>query len=138
MDDRQAFKFAFLSRCLEDGLSPEESLLRAKTANDRFTKVAEIPFLSEAGVAAKGIANAAKSTLGYAVPMALMAPPLAGGAAAYVLNKATDADDVDTADIKRRELADAYMRMATQLSRQKALRDYKAQRQAPRQRPGVF
>ena len=41
LDERQAFKFGFLLRCADEGLSPEELDDRIKQANERVTVINE-------------------------------------------------------------------------------------------------
>lgn len=118
MQPREAFKIGFLARCVEEGLSPEETHARAKTAADCFAKQA-------------GLKDTVDAVKGVGVPLALLAagaPILTGGGAAYFVNKATDTDATDVQEIKDKELADTYRRMADQLRRQRKLRDYKSER----------
>lgn len=135
MDSRQAFKFAFIARCIEQKLTASETLQRAKSACDQFEKNANDTLDAVAGAITKPV-NAVVEAGRAILPYAMMAPPLFGGAAAYTLNRATDSDEIDVEDVKRRELADTYSRMSAQLNRQHELRQFKRQRQSGRsQRP---
>ena len=130
MDAREAFKFAFLARQRAAGHSLEETLQTVKTACNKLEKVG----FSDVGSAASGAADVAKTVTAPVRSNKLWytlgaAPLLLGGTAAYGLNKLTDADATDVADVKRRELAETYNRMAQQLQRQRERREYKAKRQ---------
>jgi len=129
---QEAFKLGFLARCVEEGLSPEQTHNLAKQAADCFSKQAFIDFFRNP---LKATTDTAKSTIDLVkstVPLAMMglaAPPAIGGLAAYLSNKATDVDD-DAAveDVKKQELIDTYRRMSQQLNRQQQLRQYKKDR----------
>lgn len=116
LNEREAFKVGFLARCAEAGMGRDEILAAVKEAGD---KVAGL--LGGAGSAASSLAG---STLSLAVPAALLAPPLLGGAAGAGLARATDIDDTDVAEIKDHEIIDAYKAEAERQRRQKAVRDY--------------
>lgn len=119
MHPREAFKIGFLARCVEEGLSPDETRALAKSASDCFAKQAF------------GLNDTVKAIKSVTIPGALAlagAPILAGGGAAYFANQATDTDATDIEEIKKKELVDTYRRMADQLRRQRKLRDYKAER----------
>lgn len=125
---QEAFKLGFLARCVEEGLSPEQTHNLAKQAS-------LIPFGDFIGNPAKATVETGKSMVDLAksgVPLAMLglaAPPAIGGLAAYMANKATDVDDAAAMeDVKKQELIDNYRRMAEQLNRQQQLRQYKQQR----------
>lgn len=134
---QEAFKLGFLARCVEEGLSPEQTHNLAKQAADCFNKSASLPipfgdFLSNPFKATidtgKSTVDLAKSTIPLAM-LGLAAPPAIGGLAAYMSNKATDVDDAAAVeDVKKQELIDTYKRMAQQLNRQQQLRQYKQDR----------
>jgi hypothetical protein len=120
---REAFKIGFLTRCVEDGLTPTQTLRAVKSATDLFEKRAFLGTILGQGLdAVKGVAGGMAH---YGVPLALAAPPIAGGLAGYGLAKATDVDDTDVDAIKNRELVDEYKRQAARLHRQRKVRDYR-------------
>lgn len=132
MRPQEAFKLGFLARCVEEGLSPEQTHALAKQAADCFTKQAFLDFLNNP---AKATVDTGKSTVDLlkgSIPLALAAaavPPAVGGLAAYMANSATDVDDNSAVeDVKKQELIDNYKRMAEQLNRQSQLRQYKQER----------
>ena len=112
---REAFKFGFLARCVHDGLSVTQMHGRIKTAAD---------LLKKAGGPIDTPWDIAKTVAGYAIPAALIAPPVVGGLAGYGLARGTDINDTDVADIRHHELLDEYNRQTDRLKRQKAIRDY--------------
>ena len=119
MHPREAFKIGFYARCVEEGLSPEDTRALVKSASDCFEKRAG--GLKDLFDTAKGI--------GYpALGLAMAAPIALGGGAAYFTNKATDTDATDIEEIKQKELLETYRRMAEQMQRQRKMRDYKAER----------
>ena len=113
MEPREAFKIGFMSRCVEEGLSQE--------------KTAELMEKAASGWAS-GMVDAGKAVLYPAAALALAAPPTLGGLAAYFKNKTMDSDTDDVEEIKQKEKADSYRRMADQLRRAKALRGRKSGR----------
>ena len=122
---REAFKVGFLARCAEEGLSADQIADRVKFALDKFAGL-----LDTVTGSASNLGSAALST---GLPLALLAPVALGGIAGYGLSRATDIDDTDVDEIKNQELLDTYAQQTAKLKRQKAVRDYKAGLQAPRQ-----
>ena len=122
---KEAFKVGFLTRCVEDGLTPDQMLSRAKLAMDMFEKQAFIGSLLNKGVESGAGALGSLGRMGMLG--AVVAPPVLGGMAGYGLAKATDVDDTDVDAIKNRELVEEYRRQAAKLHRQKQVRDYKQQ-----------
>jgi hypothetical protein len=131
MTPQEAFKLGFLARCVEGGLSDEQTNALAKRAAD---------LVGEQEKSAEGIADAVGKTIGGVMEaggkavyplaaLALATPPALGGLAAYFKNQATDIDEDDVESVKKQELIAQYKRMADQLRRQKQLRDYKQERQ---------
>lgn len=122
LTNREAFKVGFLARCVEARMTPEQMLSQVKQAQVLLTKHAFLDSI------ANGVAGMGKSLASYAIPAALIAPPVLGGLAGYGLAKATDVDDTDVDEIKNREVIDEYKRQAAKLQRQRAVRDYQLQR----------
>lgn len=143
MQTKEAFKLGFLTRCVEEGLSPEQTHALAKMAAEQLEKRSGLPFAATAMSALdwlskqspiksttdayKGVVDSASATLPL-VAAGLAVPPAIGGLAAYLHNRSTDVDATDIGQVKQKELADTYRRMADQLNRQKQLRDYKQER----------
>lgn len=127
----EAFKCGFLSRCIEDRLTPEQTAASVKRACD---------FMEKQGVLDKlvgGAMDVGKDALGLTarlgIPAAVLAPWVLGGAGGYGLAKAVDIDDNDVDEIKNREVVDEYNRQAEKLERQKAVRDFlRARQKTPR------
>ena len=129
MQVHEAFKLGFLSRCVEEGMNPEQTHGLSKMAASLFEKQALINLPSPAGEVRNAI-----GTLGDMAPYlaaGLAIPPALGGLAAYFANQATDTESSQGVDnIKRQELQETYERMAGQLQRQKERQDYKAKRKS--------
>lgn len=124
LDAQQAFKVGFLTRCVQDGLNPEQMLERVKQAQDMLEKRAFLgSLLNLGGSVGKGLAS-------YGIPAALAAPPILGGLGGYALAKATDVDDTDVEEIKNRELVAEYQRQAERLRHQNDARKYKSEKPA--------
>lgn len=124
---REAFKYGFLGRCVEEGMSLPEAHQQVKLAID---KMAGLSFMIEkpmgAGVdAVKGLGKAVWSA---GIPAALAIPPVLGGLAGYGLARATDINDKDEKEVKSDELKDEYARQTELLLRTKALRDARMKR----------
>jgi hypothetical protein len=139
LTSRQAFKVAFLHRCVDQGLSTQEIRAVVKQAAERLEKVAlldVVKWLTGMGsdVGHTGL-DLAKTLAVPAVGAALLAPPALGLAGGYAASKLTDVSDADPADIKLQEKKDAYRR-AAQLARSQAVqalqRDVVAGRRNPR------
>lgn len=122
MEPNEAFKVGFLARCLEDGLSAEQTKDLVKRAFD-----CSLEKESSIGGAAKALMAGASGLVGPALALGLAAPPAVGGLSAYLYNKATDVDEAEVDDIKNRELVETYRRMADQLRRSKKLQIKKQQ-----------
>lgn len=124
MNQDEAFKLGFLSRCLEEGLSPAETNQLAKLSSDYFEKQASAA--SSVGSVLGSALSGASNLAGPALALGLAAPPALGGISAYFYNKALDTDSNDAVDeIKKQELVETYRRMADQLRRAKSLRERK-------------
>ena len=130
MQEKEAFKLGFLARCQEQGLSTQETVDLVKKASEVFEKQALGSVISSGADAVGGLA---KSLAGYGIPLALAAPPAAGALASYFYNKATDTDADAVGEIKDKELADSYRRMADKLRRTQALRQRKSEKSKSRQ-----
>lgn len=115
---RDQFKTAYISRCIEDGLTADQMLTRVKEAREKLAIVSEL--LGKAMDVGHGVAGAVAS---YGIPLALAAPPILGGMAGYGLARATDINDTDIAEIKNREIIDELNRQSERLKREKAMRD---------------
>ncbi len=129
MQVHEAFKLGFLSRCVEEGMNPEQTHGLSKMAASLFEKQALINLPSPMGEVRNAV-----GTLGDMAPYlaaGLAIPPALGGLAAYFANQATDTESSQGVDdIKRQELQETYERMAGQLQRQKERQDYKAKRKS--------
>jgi hypothetical protein len=96
MDARTAFKLGFLTKCAEDGVSPEELQTRIKAAGF--------------------VADAAKAM--FSVPGALMLGALpVGFGAGYVAADAFSTPTESVDDVKRKELMEAYRRATDRANR---------------------
>lgn len=126
LDTRSAFKVGFLACCAEAGLSREEISHVVKTAQDKLASL-----LGGIGSVLQPVAHAAT---GIGAPLALLAPPVLGGAAGYALSRATDIDDTDVKEVQDHELLDAYKTETQKLRRQKHVRDFR-KNQAKQYRP---
>lgn len=119
LDSRDSFKVAFLARCVEDNLTPEQMLVRIKEAQEKIAFVGNA--LGKLVDVGRGVVDAG---LGWGIPLALAAPPFIGAVSGAALAKGTDIDDRDVADIKDQEVIDEYQRQSALLRRQRAARDY--------------
>lgn len=120
MTQRQLFKFAFISRCIEAGLVTPQAI------SEVLEKQAEIPGL---GMATKGIDWLLdKSVKG--IGLGLVAPPILGVLGGYgagtLMNRV---DDTDEDDAKNDELVDEYRRQAQIARRRAMLQQYNNKRQ---------
>jgi hypothetical protein len=146
LSTRDSFKVGFLSRCVEEGIAPEDigaviektsaaldKVLEkqghvVKDANllDSLTKVPGA-LLDIAGRVAGPVIGAATS---YGIPLALLAPPLAGGVAGYGLARMGDVSDEDVEAIRVKELINEYRLQADKAERDNRVRAYRKKRQS--------
>ena len=129
LTSRQAFKAGFLHRCIRDGLT-------LRDATEIVEKAASIAD-TLVGLPGKAVDLAGK-TLDNVWPVAktgligaAAAPPIIGAGLGYGLAKATDIDDTDVDEVKKREIIDELHRQTETLKRERAMRDYRAQRKRP-------
>lgn len=120
LSEREAFKYGFLLRCAEEGLSQEEA-----------NKLAEIGIAKHAFV--DDVMNTAKAGLGVAKGMGLLgvgAALLGGGALGHVAANATS-PEVTVEDHQKRELIEAYKLRAEMARRRRQLMESLAARPKP-------
>lgn len=127
MDARAAFKFGFISRCIEAGITdPADMLQHVKQASGAGgAGIGTMLGLDALGESAKALAGAGKDVvetgLNWGMPLALAGPPIAGYIGGNLLGKATQVDDFNADDAKRQEIIDEYHRQADKLRRQSLL-----------------
>lgn len=147
LDQCQTFKAAFLHRCLQHGLSLEQTHALVKEACASLeagegikTATGPWPWLKDnipgVSLLADAASGAAKS-VGSAVPgLALGAylgiPIVAGGAAGYGLAQIEGLNDEDPQEIKTQEKIEAYRRATQRAELQRKLRMGREQRRPSR------
>jgi len=132
LSPREQFKFAFLEKCAELGLSNDEMLSKAEEALQR-TKQADSTVADYVGNLAKGLLGGgalygAHKALGPALPFLAMGVPTVGGALiGRQLAKMQEPSEYDIEAIKHREQLDEYKKQMERLKREKRIRDYREQ-----------
>jgi len=116
LDQRQAFKFGFLLRCADEGLTPEQTQVRVKEACDRLEQIKTANVLGGIGGIGKFLMNAGLLGLGGSAALGA-----AGGAGLASLME----EDADPEDVKRQELAAAYQQQAERIRRSMASHSYR-------------
>ena len=119
----EAFKFGFLARCTEEGLSLPQAHGLVKQALFGLDKLP--------GMAVDTTKDVAGTGLAWGIPLALGAPLAAGAAGGYGLAKVMDISDRDKDEVKGDELTDEYRRNAELLRHIKAVRDSRRARLRP-------
>lgn len=104
MTPKEAFKIGFLEKCAEDGLSPEETLLRIQHAK----------FMIKSGSIWSGAGTLGGNIFRASLPFILLGPPLAGLAGGALLAKAPD-DAYDKEEARKREVIAEYQRAVQRL-----------------------
>lgn len=122
LTQRQAFKFGFLMRCADEGLTAEETLERVKTA---AALAHGEPLIKEA------LIPEALNILYKGGLLGLAGGALAGAGGGYMLAKATD-KEVDPEEQKVNELIAAYRRNAARAEQMRKARQRQIERQPPR------
>lgn len=114
LDDRTAFKVAFLAKCAQAGLSMEEIEVKVAGLTDLITE----PYKALVS-GAKNLASTS-GTLGAATLLA--GPPIAGAALGYGAAKLTDLNDENPDETKIHELISEYNRLGEQARVNRELR----------------
>jgi hypothetical protein len=102
MTNEEAYKFGFLLRCAEEGLSPDQ-------INERVKQAA----LQKSAYPGE---NFVKSLLSLGKLGLFAGPPVAGVVGGYALAKSRN-DEIDPAEAKKRELIAEYRRALDQFNR---------------------
>lgn len=141
LTSREAFKVGFLSRCVEEGVAPEDiGAVVEKTAASLDATVTSLD--KQAGplsdlLRAPGalldlagrVAGPAIGVIGgYGVPAAIAAPLAAGAGAGYFAAKSSDVSDEDVEAIRMRELVEEYRRQSEKVERDERVRKYRKKR----------
>ena len=148
---RDSFKVGFLSRCVEEGIAPEDigsvvektaaTLDKAVEALAKSTK--DAPVAKAAGVLSdvmrvpgalidtisRVAAPVVGAATGYGIPLALLAPPALGAGAGYMAARAGDVSDEDVEAIRVKELINEYRLQADKAERDNRVRKYRQRRQ---------
>ena len=121
----QAFKYGFLHKCAELGLSDEATarvIDRAQAhleahGKEAFERLPEKQAFTLSG-AASSVLGGLQSLGSWALPvggaLAIGAPVAGGYLAGSALGQLNDADDTDIDELKKRELIEAYQRASAQ------------------------
>lgn len=147
MTPREGFKYGFLLRCAEEGLTVKEAEARAARALEKNAAGFWGTTASGLGGIIPGVVGGLANIVPEAAKSLVMASPtlaLTGlGAAAvgtgvggYMLGKSQESD-IDPEEVQREELIAAY-KTQTELARRKAIMDAIQQGQSrPRSRHGI-
>jgi hypothetical protein len=107
---RENFKFAFLSRCIESGITtPAEIHQVVKQALDELAAPTEKAAFTDATI------NALGNIGGWTAAGLLAAPPILGAGIGYAAARAGDVDDADIAEVKRQEVIDELRRQSKRI-----------------------
>lgn len=118
LTDRENFKFAFMSRCIEEGITtPDEIHQTVKRAIDELESP---PQEKKADGIAASFMDALSRMGSVALPVALAAPPILGAGAGYMAARAGDVDDADVEEVKRQELIQELRRQTRKIQRRRA------------------
>lgn len=112
MTPLEQFKLGFLTRCAEEGLSPEAAQARIAQAERTLTQTKEADVASTlasgtaylGGLGAKALA--APAVMG---PLAVGGAGVAGMGLGYLSRKAELANPIDVEDVQKQELIQAYL-----------------------------
>jgi hypothetical protein len=133
MTPKEAFKFAFLLRCAEEGLTVEQAQERAARGLEKDAGEISDVMNTLAGWGGNALGWGG-TALKYGIPLGVGAAAL-GGAGIGALGAKLQEGDVDPAEVQREELISAYHTQAD-LARRKTIMDA-AQRLRPRPRSHV-
>lgn len=116
---RQRFKVAFLTSCIDAGMSPTQVLGAARAMRAAV----------ELEKSAVTLPDAAANLTGGALAMAAAAPPILGFAGGYLTGKLKDeGTEDDVRSLQKQDLLDAYRRLRLVAEQNKRVKDYENQR----------
>ena len=108
---RENFKFAFISRCIESGVTtPDEIHQCVKRALD---ELAPVPAEKQA----EGLFDNLSS---WTLAGLAAGPPILGAGLGYAASRAGDVDDADVSEVKRQEVIDELRRQAKRIRRRRS------------------
>jgi hypothetical protein len=128
MTPREGFRFGFLYRCAEEGLTAAEALDRARSGLEKRAGLAA--GLGTAWEGLRSLGGVGKTLGGLGVLGLVGAPALAGAGIGLGLAK-TQEHDVDPDEVRNQELISAYRFHAEQARRRALLKHYRAGGPAP-------
>lgn len=131
LDELQSFKFGYLSRCVEAGMTPTE--IREKTAA-LLGSVKQALLDTVVGKTMDTGRSLLNAGLSWTIPLAVVGPPAAGYLAGRSLAKINDAGDRkdDVAELHADETVGQYDAETERLRRIEAARRKRRQLQAER------
>lgn len=139
MTPSEAFQLGFFERCVAMGLDgPAATALVEKAAALVESYQKDLPAanghekMAFIGSALDRIGSVAGTTAGWAIPAAVIAPWLVGGAAGYGLGRATDIRDSEVDEMKHQKLIEEYGRLQEMAQQTAELRQPKPR---PKRRP---
>lgn len=149
MTNSELFKFTFFEQALDQKLTPQEMLSRVKEAVDLVESLPEddcAELIKEAGIfssllaaGGSGLATMGSAGLGaladtakligsgllsWGVPIALVAPPIAGAALGATVASASDVDNMTPNEYLKEDLINTLDEETQQLIRNKAINEY--------------
>ena len=129
LTQREAFKFAFMARCIEEGITdPAEMQKVAAATIYKLQGTQKQAIIDIPGKVIDTAKDWGGKLLSLGIPLALAAPPILGAGAGYAMSRATDIDDHDVEEVKRQELIDELRRQSAKAKRNQAARTYSQQR----------
>lgn len=127
LDERQAFKFGFLLRCADEGLTPEQTAGRIKAAGERLARVKAAGW----GDAVASLAGNIPKIFTNLGMLGVGASALGGAGAGIGLAHLTGGE-ADPEETKRQELIAAYQQQADRIRRSTLARRYRDRGNKPR------
>jgi len=144
LSERDAFKVGFLSRCVEEGIAPEDIgayVEKAAAALDGVAAPMELArkqagLLSDVmkvpGALVDTVSRVAApiiSTIGnWGIPAAIVGPPAAGAAVGHLMSRMGDVSDEDVEAIRVKELINEYRLQSEKAERDTRVRKYRKKR----------
>ena len=126
LTDQQIFKAAFLRRCAEHGVGPDEAIKLAGVVLSRIKQANPADMIPGYSAVNRFAGSLAEKAPGWAMSAYLGIPIVGGAAIGTTLAKAQNLADDDPSEIKTRERIEAYRRLAEQMAISRQLRDRRA------------
>lgn len=119
MNDRQIFKAAFISECINQGITSPAAI--EKHAAELILKAKG---LEKQSTISDLVGGAVQKVFDYGMPVAIATPPIIGGLIGATAGKLNDMDEVDVEQAKKEELIEELRRQTDRIAQRRSAIQY--------------